>query len=254
MLPLAAMVAIGIHAAWKRGQLGRSRLRILGGFAAAAVLGLVLVYAGYGPGKWLTPLGVVLGVWVIVSSFFDPIDRLRRGLTLPRAIVGMSLAHIGLGIGIVAVSVVETYTVERDVAIAPGESVTLGRYAYRFDDIQPLEGPNYDGVRARITVLRDGVPINELYPEQRNYWVQRQQLTEAGIATRWNLDLFAALRADVGAGRWSLRAQLRPLIDYVWYAAALMALGGVIAASDRRYRTQALADSAAAERAGAEPA
>jgi cytochrome c-type biogenesis protein CcmF len=254
MLPLMALVSIGIHAAWKRGQLGKNRLRILGGFVVAAVLGLVLVYAGYGPGKWLTPFGVILGVWIIVSSLFDPVDRIRRRLSLPRAVIGMTIAHIGLGVCVLAISTVESYTVERDVAIAPGETLTLGRYAYRFDTLQPIEGPNYDGVRADITVLRDGKPIAQLHPEQRGYWVQRQQLTEAGITSLWNMDLFVALRADVGQGRWSMRAQLRPLIDYVWYAAALMALGGIIAATDRRYRTAALADSAAAERSGAEPA
>ena len=255
MLPLMALVAIGIHAAWKRGQLGKSRLRILGGFAVAAILGLLLVYAGYGPGKWLTPFGVVLGVWIIVSSLFDPIDRLRRRLSLPRAVVGMTIAHVGLGVGVLAISTVETYTMERDVAIAPGETLSLGRFAYRFDDIQPVEGPNYDGVRARITVLRDGAPIAELHPEQRNYWVQRQTLTETGITSLWNQDLFVALRADVGSGRWSMRAQIRPLIDYVWYAAAIMALGGIVAASDRRYRTRQLAEeAAAAAHSGAKPA
>jgi cytochrome c-type biogenesis protein CcmF len=255
MLPLVAMVSIGIHAAWKRGQLGKNRLRILGGFAAAAVAGLLLVYAGYGPGRWLTPLGMVLGIWVIVSSLFDPIDRLRRGLSLPRAVIGMSIAHIGLGFCVLAISAVETYTVERDVAIAPGETLALGRYAYRFEDIQPIEGPNYDGVRARVTVLKDGEAIAHLAPERRNYWVQRQTLTEAGIASRWNMDFFAALREELGEGRWSVRAQLRPLIDWVWYAAALMAFGGIVAATDRRYRHRSLAEeSAAAERAGAEPA
>jgi cytochrome c-type biogenesis protein CcmF len=255
MLPLMALVSIGIHAAWKRGQLGKSRLRILGGFAAAAVIGLVLVYAGYGPGKWLTPFGVVLGVWIIISSLFDPIDRLRRHLSLPRAVVGMTIAHVGLGIGVLAVSTVETYTAERDVAIAPGETLALGRYAYRFDSIAPIEGPNYDGVRAVITVLRDGSPIAVLHPEQRNYWVQRQTLTEAGITSLWNMDLFVALRADVGAGRWSMRAQLRPLVDYVWLAAAIMALGGIVAATDRRYRTRQLAEeAAAATHSGAKPA
>jgi cytochrome c-type biogenesis protein CcmF len=254
MLPLVGLVSIGIHAGWKRGQLGKSRLRILGGFAAAAVLGLLLVYVGYGPGKWLTPLGVVLGIWIILSSLFDPIDRLRRGLSLSRAVLGMTIAHIGLGVAVLAVSTVESYTVERDVAIAPGETLTLGRFAYRFDSIQPVEGPNYDGVRAEVTVLRDGKPIAQLHPEQRSYWVQRQQLTETGIKSLWNMDLFVALRADVGQGRWSMRAQLRPLIDYVWYAAAIMALGGVLAATDRRYRKVALADSSAAERSGAEPA
>jgi cytochrome c-type biogenesis protein CcmF len=150
---------------------------------------------------------------------------------------------------------VESYTVERDVAIAPGATLTLGRFAYRFDDVQQVEGPNYDAVRARVTVLRDGQPIATLNPEQRNYWVQRQTLTETGITSLWNMDLFVALRADVGAGRWSMRAQLRPLIDYVWYSAFLMALGGIVAASDRRYRSRQLADeAAAAERAGATPA
>jgi len=255
MLPLMALVAIGIHAAWKRGQLGQSRLRILGGFAAAAVAGLVLVYAGYGPGKWMTPLGVVLGVWIIVSSLFDPIDRLRRRLTLPRGVVGMTLAHVGLGLAVIAVATVESYTVERDAALAPGETLVLGRYAYRFDDIQRIEGPNYEAERATITVLRDGIPTAVLTPERRFYWVQRQTLTEAGIANRWNKDLFAALSSQLGEGRWSVRAQMRPLINYIWLGAGLMALGGILAASDRRYRVRAAATAPdPATQAGAEPA
>jgi len=199
----------------------------------------------YGPGKALTPLGMVLGVWIIISSLFDPIDRLRRRLTLSRAVLGMTLAHIGLGVGVLAISTVESYSVERDAAIAPGESLVLGRYAYRFDSIKPIEGPNYDGVRAVVTVLRDGEPVALLHPEQRNYWVQRSTLTEAGIASRWNTDLFVALSKEVGGGRWSVRAQLRPFIDWVWLSAALMALGGVLAVSDRRYRARAAASEPA---------
>jgi cytochrome c-type biogenesis protein CcmF len=114
----------------------------------------------------------------------------------------------------------------------------MGRYAYRFDSLEPVEGPNYDGVRAQVTVLRDGQTVTVLHPEKRNYWVQHQTMTEAGIHPRWNMDLFVAMGEDLGAGRWSVRAQLRPLIDYVWLAAFLMALGGAIAASDRRYRSR----------------
>jgi cytochrome c-type biogenesis protein CcmF len=239
MLPLVALVSIGIHASWKRGALGASRLRILGGFVVALVAGLLVVYAGYGPGKWLTPIGMVLGIWIILSSLFDPVDRLRRKLSLSRAIIGMTLAHIGLGVCVIAISTVESYTLERDAVIAQGETLALGRYAYRFDSIQPIEGPNYDGQRAEVTVLRDGVPVITLHPERRNYWVQRSTMTEAGIASRWNMDMFAALREDHGDGHWSVRAQLRPLIDYVWLAAGLMALGGLLAASDKRYRTRA---------------
>jgi cytochrome c-type biogenesis protein CcmF len=253
MLPLGALVAIGIHASWKRGQLGNNRGRVLLGLGAAVLIGLVLVYGVYGAGKPLTPIGMVLGIWIILSSLFDPIDRLRRRLTLPRAIIGMTLAHIGLGVGIVAISTVESYSVERDAAIAPGESLVLGRYAYRFDSIKEIQGPNYDGVRAEVTVLRDGLPVASLQPEQRNYWVQRSTLTEAGIASGWKMDLFVALSKDVGGGRWSVRAQLRPLIDWVWLSAAFMALGGVFAVTDRRYRARvearepALAQGSAAE-------
>jgi cytochrome c-type biogenesis protein CcmF len=139
---------------------------------------------------------------------------------------------------VIAVSTVESYTVERDIAIGPGETVALGRYAYRFEKLEDIEGPNYDGVRAEVTVLRDGRPLATLHPEKRNYWVQRSTMTEAGIDNRWNMDLFVALGEDLGAGRWSIRAQLRPLINYVWLAAFLMALGGILAASDRRYRSR----------------
>jgi cytochrome c-type biogenesis protein CcmF len=251
-LALTALVSIGIHAAWKRGRLGESRRRLWLGASIALVVGLGIVLGAYGAGKWLSYVGIVFGCWVIVSSLFDPIDRWRRKLSLSRAVLGMTLAHIGLGVCVIAVSTVESYTVERDVALGPGETVTLGRFAYRFDRLERVEGPNYDGVRAAITVLRDGRPVTQLFPEKRNYWVQRSTMTEADIDNRWTLDLFAALGEDLGANRWSVRAQLRPLIDYVWLAAALMALGGGLAASDRRYRSrQAVADPLAATTAEA---
>jgi cytochrome c-type biogenesis protein CcmF len=242
-LALVVLVSIGIHSAWKRGKLTDNRRRIGIGLIVALVLGLALSLGAYGPGKWLSIFGVVLGVWVILSSLFDPVDRLRRRLSLPRAVIGMTIAHIGLGVCVIAISTVESYTIERDVALGAGETVALGRYAYRFDSLQPVEGPNYDGVRAQVTVLRDGKPMAVLHPEKRNYWVQRSTMTEAGIHSRWNMDLFAALGEDLQGGRWSVRAQVRPLIDYVWLAAGLMALGGAIAASDRRYRSRQAAAS-----------
>ena len=248
MLPLFVLVAIGIHASWKKGQLGNARRRVYAGLAIALLLGLTMVYVAYGSSKLLTPFGVVIGIWIIVSSLFDPIDRLRRKLTLSRAIIGMTVAHIGLGVCVLAISTVESYTMERDASIAPGETLAFGRYAYRFDSIGEIEGPNYDGLRAEVTVLRDGAPVAVLHPERRNYWVQRSTLTEAGIASRWNTDMFVAVRENLGGNRWSVRVQMRPLIDWVWLAAGLMALGGVLAATDRRYRArEAAKESVAAQ-------
>ena len=129
-----ALVSIGIHAAWKRGRLAESRRRLRDRFRRSRwCSGSALVLGAYGAGKWLSPVGIVLGFWVILSSLFDPIDRLRRRLSLSRAIIGMTIAHIGLGVCVIAISTVESYTVERDVALGAGESVALGRYAYRFD-------------------------------------------------------------------------------------------------------------------------
>jgi cytochrome c-type biogenesis protein CcmF len=156
----------------------------------------------------------------------------------------MTVAHIGLATSVIAISCVQTFTIERDIAVGVGETAPLGAYAFRFDEMSRVEGPNYDGVRARITVLHHGKPLTVLHPEKRQYWVQNSVLTEAGIYTHWGTDVFAALGEDLGGGRWSIRTQLRPLVDFVWLGAFIMAFGGLLAASDKRYRT---ARSAATE-------
>jgi cytochrome c-type biogenesis protein CcmF len=115
-----------------------------------------------------------------------------------------------------------------------------------------VEGPNYNGVRGEIAVMgSDGEAIATLHPEKRQYFVQRSVMTEAGIHTRYGGDLFVALGEDLGAGRWSIRAQVRPLINFVWLSAFLMALGAFLAASDRRYRTARATESVPVGAAGA---
>jgi cytochrome c-type biogenesis protein CcmF len=248
MLPLIALVAMGVHANWKRGRLPeRARPIIVAGLCALVIsASLVLGYYGGRPG--LALVGFALGTWLVISSLVDPVDRLRRGLSLPRAIVGMTLTHVALGVFVIAVTAAETYTAEQDVALARGETAHVGEYEFRFDGVEALEGPNYDGVHGVVQVFRNGEPVIELQPEKRRYLVQQSVMTEAAIASQAGRDLFVALGEDLGAGRWSLRIQIRPLINYVWLAVALMALGGLIAASDRRYRT---VKAPAAEPAGA---
>jgi cytochrome c-type biogenesis protein CcmF len=247
ILPLLALVPVGIHSSWKKGRLAERRGMLLTTLALGAAVALALILGAYGGAMLLTPIGLGLGVWIMLSALADPIDRWRRKLSQTPAIVGMALAHFGLGLFVLSISVVESYTIERDLALGLGDRAQLGRFEYRFDSLEPAQGPNWDGIRAKITILRDGEPNAVLYPEKRNYWVQRSVMTEAGIAMQPTRDVFAALGEDLGAGRWSVRAQVRPLINYVWFAAFLMALGGVIAATDRRYRT---AREAAGERSG----
>jgi cytochrome c-type biogenesis protein CcmF len=113
----------------------------------------------------------------------------------------------------------------------------VGSYLLRFDGVQPIEGPNYDGVGATVTVTRGGAPVAVFKPQKRQYWVQHQLTTETAIRMDHGNNILVALGEDLGAGRWSLRVQVRPLVSFIWLAALIMAIGGAVAASDRRYRT-----------------
>jgi cytochrome c-type biogenesis protein CcmF len=244
ILPLIALVAVGMHANWKRGRLSQSTRKLLFTMAIALVFALAVVFGVYADGKFMTVVAMTLGLWIIGSSLLDPVDRLRRKLSLSRAVIGMTVAHIGLGLFVISVSGVESYTRERDIALKQGESAQIGDYKYRFDGVQSVEGPNYNGVRGQIVVSHDGEEVATLHPEKRKYWVQGSVMTEAGIHTRYASDFFVALGEDLGAGRWSIRAQVRPLIDLVWISAFIMAFGGALAASDRRYRLARAAETA----------
>jgi cytochrome c-type biogenesis protein CcmF len=236
ILPLLALVSLGGFARWKRGQLGESRRRLLGSLVLAVVVGLALIVGVYGDRSLLGPIGVVLGLWIILSSLIDPLDRLRRGLSLSPAVLGMTLAHMGLAVTTIGITTMETRMLERDVSLKPGEQVELGPYTFRFEGTEDADGPNYAAVQARIAVAHNGKPDTVLLPERRNYYVQEQSLAEAALGTGWRRDLLATLGEELGGGAWSLRLQVRPLMRLVWAGSALMALGGLLATFDRRYR------------------
>jgi cytochrome c-type biogenesis protein CcmF len=194
------------------------------------------VFGVYSHGKVLSPVAATLGAWIILSSLIDPIDRLRRKLSLPRSVIGMSVAHIGLGIFVLSITTVESFTLERDVALGQGERAVVGNYEFRFNGVKPIEGPNYNGVEGTVVVTRHGVPTSVVYPQKRQYWVQRQVTTEAAIEMHHGSNVFVALGDELGAGKWSVRFQIRPLVNFLWLGAFIMAVGGAIAATDRRYR------------------
>ena len=235
-LPLLALVSVGMHASWKRGNLSRTQRPVLATLALAVALTLAVWMGAYGTGSLMLPVGLGLGLWIILSSLADPIDRLRRGLSLSAGVLGMSIAHIGLGLLTLGIAVVQTASIERDSALVVGQSAQLGAYSFRFDGVEPAEGANFNATQAKVTVQRDGVDVAVLQPQKRTYWVQRNAMTEAAIKTQWNQDLFVAMGEDVGKGAWSLRMQVRPLIQFVWFGAIIMMLGGIIAGLDRRYR------------------
>lgn len=236
ILPLLALLSVGIHARWKRGNLGERARPILLTLTAAAIIGCAVVFGLFTGGRVLSPIGVGLGIWIILSSLVDPIERLRRHISIPRAVLGMTLAHIGLGIFVISITSVEAFTAERDVALAQGGTAQMGAYRFQFEGIRPIEGPNYSGVGATVIVTRNGAPVGVMHPEKREYWVQHTVTTASAIKMYRTSNILIALGQDLGGGRWSLRLQVRPLVTFIWLGAFIMAAGGMLAIADRRYR------------------
>jgi cytochrome c-type biogenesis protein CcmF len=236
MLPLMAFLAIGMHSAWRRGKLNVSARPLVGLLAAAAVLSILIQVLGYGVVHWVGLAGFTFGFWIIFSALLEPIRRLRQGQPLPTALLGMAIAHLGVGMFAIGASGVESYKIEKDVALKPGASYTISGYQFKFVDTTEVRGPNYDAVQARVEVTRDGRPVATLLPQKRHFWVQQTDNSKAAISVNWSRDLFVAMGEPLGAGAWSMRIQYKPLVRYIWLGALVMAIGGVVAASDRRYR------------------
>src|ERR1700676_116939 len=252
ILPLLSLVALGMHARWRRGRLGEARRPLLLALGVSLILGLALSLGIYAHPLKLTPIGATLGLWIIFAALIDPLDRLRRRLSLPASVAGMSIAHLGLGVFVLGITFVQSNPSERDIALKPGESAQVGAYQFRYEGGQDIVGPNYEGFRGKVSITRNGNPVSVLYPEKRRYWVQGTVQTTAAIAPAFNRDLLAAMGEDVGAGAWSLRLQYRPLIRFVWVGALIMAIGGVTAVVGRRQRGL-VADGVASPLGAAEP-
>ncbi len=247
-VPLLFLLAVGMHAKWKKGQLGEMKgpLTVLG--IGAALFGLLVPVVAYGGFHVMSAVGLSAGVWVILSSLWDPIQRWRRKQTLSRGLLGMSIAHIGVGLFAIGVTVVQMYKIEKDIALKPGESYTMQGYEFRFNGTKQIDGPNYVAMQSEVAITKEGKTIAVLHPQKRVYRVQKSPMTEAGLEVDWNRDLFVAMGEDLGNGSWSLRLQYKPMVRFIWLGAVIMALGGLLAITDRRFLRQR---SKAAEKIGA---
>ena len=251
MLPLLALLGIGMHASWKKARLEplKRPLTILALVAAAAAAIVpVLAWGGF---HWLTAVGVAAAGFVILSALYEPVDRLRHRQRIPASVLGMCVAHLGVGLLTLGVTVTQTYRIEKDIALSPGERFELRDYTFEFVSTRPVQGPNYQAIEAEVRVLRGDRTVAVLHPQKRVYRVQQSPMTEAGIEAAWNRDLFVAMGEDLGDGVWSLRLQYKPMVRFIWLGALVMALGGLVAVTDRRYRSQRAAADVPARADGA---
>ncbi len=240
MLPLVLAVGFGMHAAWKSADAAQLVRKLRWPAGIALVSGVALTALAWGTGPVLTYVGVVAGLWLLLASLRDPAMRLfGKGPRLTASMIGMQLAHAGVGLFVIGVTVTSTYSIETDQSVRIGETVQVADYAVTFNDLQQIQGVNYTALRADIDISRDGKQVAHLNPEKRVYRVQTMPMTEAGIDVGLGRDLFVALGDDLGDNAWSLRIQYKPMIRYIWIGCIVMALGGLIAMGDRRYRAVA---------------
>ena len=255
MVLLLLIMAPAPLARWKRtgaAQLMRSLSKVA---LASVALGLVLPLVVTGALELWPVLSVMLGSWITLALLVDALERVRnkqglsaklRGLkNLGAGYGGMVLAHLGVAVTALGIALTTTYSTERDVRLAPGESVTLGPRTYLFEGVAPLEGPNYVADQGTVRVFQNGQPIAVLHPEKRRYLARQMVMTEADIDPGFFRDLYVALGEPLGEGAWALRVHDKPFVRWVWFGGVLMMFGGLMAAFDRRYRRLKLRDQAA---------
>jgi cytochrome c-type biogenesis protein CcmF len=243
VLPLLVFLAIGMHSGWRRGKLTVTAKPLWWLLGAAVLLAVVIQGWVFGTFHWVGLLGFSLGFWVIFSSVLEPLRRWRQGQALTAGMLGMAIAHLGVGMFAIGASGVESYKIEKDVALKPGASFAIAGYEFKFVSSATVRGPNYDAVQATVAVTRGGKPVATLLPEKRHFWVQQTDNSHAAISVGWARDLFVAMGNPLGEGAWSMRIQYKPLVRYIWLGAFVMAFGGFIAATDRRYRIRVPAAS-----------
>jgi len=243
-LPLALVLGVGTLVRWKRDEPGVLWLKLRVAAMLSLTAGVLLAVAAAPVFHWQAALGLVMALWVVLATLAGLRDRiankpsLAAGLkALPRAYWGMALGHLGVALFIVGVTLTSLYSKEEDVRLEPGQSYELGGYNFEFIGVEDFSGPNFTASRGEFRVTRAGQLVTRLHPEKRTYRAQGMPMTEAGIDPGLTRDLFVALGEPLGGKAWAVRLYHKPFIRWIWLGGLVMALGGFVAATDRRYRS-----------------
>ncbi len=248
---LVFLMGVGPIARWKDAPLPDLWVRLRWALAVSVVVALLLPFVG---GSWsaLSAFGYWLAAWVIVTTIAMVRYQVRHATgswlaalgQQPRSWWGMVVAHLGIAVFIIGVTTVKTFEIERDVQMAPGDTLAVKTFTFRYDGAVEKKGPNYTAALGTVTVTRNGNPVTVLHPEKRLYVSGGNAMTEAAIETSITGDLYVSLGEPVDdKGSWTLRVYYKPFITWIWGGCGLMAIGGLLAVFDRRYRSLARRDA-----------
>jgi len=244
MMPFAFLLGIGPLIRWKRDNLSSLYKPLITTAIGSALIAAIMVYALAEHFIFMAYIGWLMAIWIVMLHGYELHQRSTHRHTFWHGLKkihhghwAMMLGHIGLAVSIIGITMVQNYSIERDVRLAPGEHYQIEGYDFYFKGLRDKDGPNYDGYVADFDVTYDGAFINELQAEKRFYTTARSMMTEAAIDSGITRDLYIALGERLEDKRsWAIRIYYKPFVRWIWAGAILMALGGIIAISDKRYR------------------
>ena len=178
--------------------------------------------------------GIAHDIWVKIANKASKLAGLK---SLSISYLGMQIAHFGFAVILMGAGLTSIYSIEKSVLLSPGQSVELGNYEFLFEGTEHLSGPNFEAERATFQVLKGGEFVRELHPEKRVYLASQSPSTEMAIDAGFTRDLFITLGEERDSGAWSMSLYIKPLVRWVWLGSILMALGAVVAVTDKRYRS-----------------
>lgn len=244
MVPFAFLLGIGPLIRWKRDNFSKLLKPMLICGLMALILSAVMVYLLAERFSLMAFIGWVMAFWIILLHVVELHQRATHrhsfmiGVTkLQRSHWAMMLGHVGLAVTVIGIAMVQNYSIERDVRLAPGESFEIQQYNFYFKGLRDKDGPNYDGYIADFEITQDGQYVNTLHAEKRFYRTAKSMMTEAAIDRGITRDLYIAMGERLEDGRsWAIRIYYKPFVRWIWAGALLMSLGGALAISDKRYR------------------
>lgn len=234
MIPLLVLMGVGPWTSWKNSNL-LDVIKRLWIAALVAVIAAALIPFAMGEFTWLSSLGFLLAFWVIASGVLQIIRQAKAGKPT-RSFIGMQVAHLGIAVFVIGVTMVGAYQEEKDVRMLAGESVSVGGYQIQLQSVNAVPGPNYKAMQGTFLLTRNGKLEATMYPEKRSYFSSTMPMTEAAIDAGLTRDIYVSLGEELDDKAWAVRVYYKPFVDWIWGGCVLMALGGLLAMSDKRYR------------------
>ncbi|MBW7984974.1 heme lyase CcmF/NrfE family subunit [Enterobacillus tribolii] len=245
MAPFALLLGVGPLVRWRRDEPAKFWKRLVVALVVTVALSVLLPWLMQDRIEAMTVIGLIMALWVVILTLVELHERAshRHGFwlglrKLSRSHWGMVLGHLGVAVTVIGIAFSQSYSIERDVRMKAGDSVSIHDYRFEFRDVHEITGPNYTGGVGIISVTRNGKPEAVLRAEKRYYTTARSMMTEAAIDGGLTRDLYAALGEELNDGAWAVRLYYKPFVRWIWYGGVFMAIGGILCILDPRYRTR----------------